>query len=68
MAKHSPTTKLVIAAFDGVPFDEEHGEWDAIAAAFRAVVVNLAYQDSEGKEFIYVPELLSIAAELEGGK
>jgi hypothetical protein len=66
MTKHSPVTKAVIAAFDNTPFDHEHGEWDAIAAVLRTVVTHLAYKDSEGREFIYVPDLISIAAELEG--
>jgi hypothetical protein len=38
----------------------------AIAAVLRTVVTHLAYKDSEGREFIYVPDLISIAAELEG--
>jgi hypothetical protein len=66
MIKHSLVTKAVIAAFDGVPFDEEHGEWDAIAAVLRTAVTHLAYKDAEGREFIYVPELINIAMELEG--
>jgi len=66
MIKHSPATKAVIAAFESTPFDEEHGEWDAIAAALRAVATQLSYKDAEGREFIYVPELIGVAAELEG--
>lgn len=38
----------------------------AIAAALRAAADQLAYVDSEDRQFIYVPELLAIAAELEG--
>jgi hypothetical protein len=35
-----------------------------VAAAFRTAVEGLAYSDYEGRQFIYVPELLEIANEL----
>jgi hypothetical protein len=35
------------------------------AAALRAAADQLAYADSEGTQFIYAPELLAIATELE---
>ena len=35
------------------------------AAALRAAADQLAYADSEGTQFIYAPELLAIADELE---
>lgn len=38
----------------------------AIAAALRTVATRLAYKDAEGREFIYVPELIAVAQELEG--
>ena len=36
-----------------------------LAAALRAVADQLSYEDSEGRRFLYVPEILAIAAELE---
>ena len=36
------------------------------AAAIRALA-NLAYEDYEGRKFLYVPEVLDIAAELDSG-
>jgi hypothetical protein len=37
------------------------------AAAIRALT-DLAYEDYNGMKFLYVPEILAIAAELDGGE
>jgi hypothetical protein len=54
------------------PDEEDNGKYlkfshkAGMAAALRAAADQLAYEDAEGRKFIYVPELLAIAAELEG--
>ena len=39
---------------------------DVAAAAIRALT-DLAYEDCNGEKLLYVPEILAIAAELDGG-
>jgi hypothetical protein len=58
----SPQAQAVLDAFESTKFADHY----AIAAALRAAANQLAYEDAEGRKFIYVPELLAIAAELEG--
>jgi hypothetical protein len=72
MTDLSPAAQAVFWAFnsefdwieDGVPGPQ----FKAIAAALRAAADQLAYEDAEGRKFIYVPELLAIADELEGAQ
>jgi hypothetical protein len=57
-------------AFNNAPFDEEHGELHAIAAALRAAA-NDWRVDTEfigGVEYIRTSTLERIASELEGTK
>jgi hypothetical protein len=60
----SPATQAVLdAAFD--PWQSTDTPASIAAAALRAVADQLSYEDSEGRRFLYVPEILAIAAELE---
>ena len=67
MTKLSPAALQVFWEFNraasGKPDDWHY--LPAIAAALRAAADQLSYEDSEGRRFVYVPELLAIAAELE---
>lgn len=61
MADLSPAAQTVLDAYRS-----SHLSINNLAAALRAAVTHLAYKDAEGREFIYVPELINIAMELEG--
>jgi hypothetical protein len=65
MTDLSPAALAVWEAFNS----EEPGVFvdygDCLAAALRAAADQLAYEDAEGRKFIFVPELLAIVAELE---
>ena len=59
----SPAAQAVLDAYGD--FELEPADGDAMAAALRAVAEQLAYTDSEGRQFVHVPEILAIATELE---
>jgi hypothetical protein len=61
----SPTAKAILEAYENSPFEYDTAELTWIAAVLRAVVANMSYEDSEGRMFLYSPELIAIATELE---
>jgi hypothetical protein len=67
MTDLSPQARAVLDAFNNAPFDEEHGEPDAIAAALRAAADQVVPADVDYFKSLNVRRnLLAIAAELEG--
>ena len=65
MTSLSPTAKALLEAYENSPFEYGTAELTWIAAVLRAVVANMSYEDSEERMFIYSPELLAIATELD---
>jgi hypothetical protein len=69
MSKLSPAAQAVLDTSTSVYWrpiiDVPTFQQKSIAAALRAAADQLAYEDAEGRKFIYVPELLTIATELE---
>jgi hypothetical protein len=62
----TPFSSATQAVLDAAISVAESPDAEAIAAAaLRAVADQLSYEDSEGRRFLYVPEILAIAAELE---
>lgn len=62
MTALSPAAQAVLDAFNNAPFDEEHGEPHAIAAALRAVADQI---DHDWSAFNCIDALYEIATELE---
>jgi hypothetical protein len=67
MTDLSPAAQAVLDAFLKAPMGQSHVDDDliAIAAALRAVAEHCKCDDGEGY-WIYRPNILAIAAELEG--
>lgn len=69
MTELSPAQKA-LAAFNERhelcgPFEDDWVE-QCLAAVLETLADNLAYTDAEERQFLYVPEILAIAAELRG--
>ena len=64
----SPAAKAIMVAATNGNFNVVNDPVykQCIAAAIRALA-DLAYEDYNGMKFLYVPEILAIAAELDGG-
>jgi hypothetical protein len=62
----SPAAQAVFDAFAAEARPEPHHQREAIAAAIRALVAATLPEEICGMKFLYVPEILAIAAELDG--